>query len=733
MRRSNNKEMTLRWIAYLFLCLMMTQKLRAEDPIHIPDRNLKAVIEEELGVFDPTASDMRGLTSMDGNSENIKDLTGLEYATNLRSFRITHNHINDLSPLANLTNLRTLIPNNNQISDLSPLANLTQLEHLDIHENDISDMSVLDNLTQLEYLNIHENHIDDITPLAALENLTFLNIADNDISDISPLSTLSTLQTLILSDNHISDISCLHDLTALESLWLDDNTISDLSVLAELENINYVNASRNAISTLPYSLSSSSISELYLTNNSIHDLTPLIDLANLSYLDVSENTYLSNAAYSDNLHMLMSSQIALHYSPNPNTPRIAHVSQGVYPNRIHITWHPHPNGPSYTSFYRVYKSTSLTGEREAITSWHQGNSVDDVQVDLGVRYYYWIRVAVDELGSEAGDYSQPAGGYAVGLQDITLYVDDDASGDPTSNGANTSDLHENGTQDHPFDSIQEAVVAASPGSTVLVLPGVYHENIDLLGKNIILSGMSTGNAGHPIIQGSGNDPLVRFTHHEDVNCVLQGFVLTGHDLSASSVLHCQGSRPTILNCLIVGNYSSDPLSPSITVLCEESQTAIINCTFTDNVIPNSGTCIWMRNSDVLLTNSILWNNTSTEIRIETDNTPIISHNTIGGQWHYFFIDMGNSKEAPLFVNSGRWVNTHQSSQQWIMGDYHLTSQEGHWNQQTLLWVADEVSSPCLDQGDPGYLLFNEPIPHGSVINMGAYGGTTEASLSLKQP
>jgi hypothetical protein len=42
---------------------------------------------------------------------------------------------------------------------------------------------------------------------------------------------------------------------------------------------------------------------------------------------------------------------------------------------------------------------------------------------------------------------------------------------------------------------------------------------------------------------------------------------------------------------------------------------------------------------------------------------------------------------------------------------------------------DEVTSPCIDVGDPMSPIGLEPFPNGGVVNMGAYGGTAEASKS----
>lgn len=63
------------------------------------------------------------------------------------------------------------------------------------------------------------------------------------------------------------------------------------------------------------------------------------------------------------------------------------------------------------------------------------------------------------------------------------------------------------------------------------------------------------------------------------------------------------------------------------------------------------------------------------------------------------------------------------------GDHHLKSQAGRWNPRTWSWVKDDVTSPCIDAGDPASPIGLESFPNGGIINMGAYGGTAEASKS----
>ena len=63
------------------------------------------------------------------------------------------------------------------------------------------------------------------------------------------------------------------------------------------------------------------------------------------------------------------------------------------------------------------------------------------------------------------------------------------------------------------------------------------------------------------------------------------------------------------------------------------------------------------------------------------------------------------------------------------GDYHLKSASGRWDPATLTWVKDSVTSPCIDKGNPATNCEAELWPHGGVVNLGAYGGTSQASKS----
>jgi len=78
--------------------------------------------------------------------------------------------------------------------------------------------------------------------------------------------------------------------------------------------------------------------------------------------------------------------------------------------------------------------------------------------------------------------------------------------------------------------------------------------------------------------------------------------------------------------------------------------------------------------------------------------------------------LGNINADPRFVAANSW-------------DCHLKSQAGRWDAAGESWIQDNVTSPCIDAGDPSFPVAFEPYPNGGIINMGVYGGTDEASKS----
>ncbi|MHC4214585.1 MAG: LamG domain-containing protein, partial [Planctomycetota bacterium] len=158
---------------------------------------------------------------------------------------------------------------------------------------------------------------------------------------------------------------------------------------------------------------------------------------------------------------------------------------------------------------------------------------------------------------------------------------------------------------------------------------------------------------------------VSFYHQEDSNSVLKNFIIKD---SWAGIL-CAGSSPTISNITVVDCNSG--------VVADGSANPSIR-------------------------NSIFWDN--------------ISGDLLGCVAMYSIVEDDEPGLDPLFADPNN-------------GDYHLKSQRGRYSPGQDLWVLDDVTSPGIDGGDPAIDPCNEPLPNGGRLNMGAYGGSSQASLS----
>ncbi len=194
--------------------------------VSIPDPNLALAVREalELSVSEAiTTHAMLALPRLSVRNRGIKDLTGLEHATNLTALDLSGEYISGGG-----------FVDSNAISDWSPLAALPQLTWLDLRNTGVSDVSPLAALTQLEWLDLGGTGVSDVSPLAALPQLTWLDLANSDVSDVSALANLIQLQTLDLRGTGVSDVSALANLTQLQTLNLLNTDVSDVSPLLGL-------------------------------------------------------------------------------------------------------------------------------------------------------------------------------------------------------------------------------------------------------------------------------------------------------------------------------------------------------------------------------------------------------------------------------------------------------------------------------------------------------------------
>jgi len=206
------------------------------------------------------------------------------------------------------------------------------------------------------------------------------------------------------------------------------------------------------------------------------------------------------------------------------------------------------------------------------------------------------------------------------------------------------------------------------------------------------------------------------------------------------------SRAMLTNCVFAGNSAKSFGGAVENMRC---QSTIVNCTVVQNRSGEAGGGVqsgW--GVDALVKNSILWANAAPDgpqiaargSSSESDRITVEYSAVMGGRegvtvgpndaldW-----GSGNIDCDPCFADMGYWdpngTPEDANDDYWVMGDYHLKSQAGRWDPNSQAWVIDDVTSPCIDAGDPMSPIGIEPFPNGGRVNMGAYGGTSEASKS----
>lgn len=205
----NTKGIGAMIIVIICVIILLPSNSLAETVVSFPDEALEQAVRNRLREwhYPLTVEKLAKLTTLEAQQAGIKNLSGLEYAVNLKKLDLTDNQISDLSPLRGLQHLEYLNLKWNNISDITPLRGLTNLTILGLENNKITDISPLSSLTGLTRLNLGVNNISRVDALRQLINLEQLVLYFNNISDIGPLAGLIRLQVLNLADNQISDIS----------------------------------------------------------------------------------------------------------------------------------------------------------------------------------------------------------------------------------------------------------------------------------------------------------------------------------------------------------------------------------------------------------------------------------------------------------------------------------------------------------------------------------------------
>ncbi len=255
-----------------------------------------------------------------------------------------------------------------------------------------------------------------------------------------------------------------------------------------------------------------------------------------------------------------------------------------------------------------------------------------------------------------------------------IYVDDDNAGDPAQNGS----------PQHPFESIQAGIDDAAAGEVVKVLAGTYDEWL-VMTSNVAVVGAGPGST---VIAPTESGPTVMFYGVD--NAMLAGVTIAPppdsvavRSIDSTMTLRdsvCSGGyngvginftgSVRIINCLLTGNANDAVWAGG------EAAVDIVNCTVADN----GGRGAYLGTiGPVAVANSILWQNAD-DLSISPAASVSVSYSNIGDG--DFAGSNGNISADPLFVRGP-------------LHDYYLS--------QTA--AGQPADSPCVDAGSAAAVAF----------------------------
>ena len=313
-----------------------------------------------------------------------------------------------------------------------------------------------------------------------------------------------------------------------------------------------------------------------------------------------------------------------------------------------------------------------------------------------------------------------------------------------------------GTYENPFRRIQDGIDSADNGDTIIVAEGVYtgSRNRDLDPNGLAATIRSTDPDNPSVVMAtvidagaSTAEPHRGFYFHnsESADCIVAGFSITnGYTTGSGGGIYCLNSSPAITNCIITKNtaalngggiYCNNSqltlknclISANKStggagggIRCVSSNPFITNCTISGNSAGYAGSAIYCFSSNPQITNSIIYGNSSGQI-YAADGEPVITYSNIQDGW----TGTGNIDADPCFA----CFDPNGDPNNW---DFHLKSIYGRFDPNTNAWTNDLETSPCIDAGNPNSAWNDEPWPNGMRINMGFYGGTSQAGKNGNQ-
>ncbi len=291
MKKRLKISLILTFIAFAGIVVCPMHIKAANQTITFNDKNMYEAMRKELkDQYISSDDNNQSITVTDeviGNTtaihlddENIIDLSGLEYFTNLELVDIQDNKITSIEKVPGEHLKQLSISNIEDIKDINLIENYSNLYILEVDGSNLEEVpdavkKISSHLTYLEWTN---GVLKSTAWVKDFPKLTSLRLDNNQISSLENISTLSgSLTSLDLSGNKIENIDEIGSCIELYSLDISDNNVKNLNGISRLGLVS-LNASNNNITDIS-SLNLGKLSSLDVSNNCISDFDIIKDVA----------------------------------------------------------------------------------------------------------------------------------------------------------------------------------------------------------------------------------------------------------------------------------------------------------------------------------------------------------------------------------------------------------------------------------------------------------------------
>lgn len=242
------------------------------------------------------------------------------------------------------------------------------------------------------------------------------------------------------------------------------------------------------------------------------------------------------------------------------------------------------------------------------------------------------------IGNSVDQYATLEQGTGSPVSNV-LFVDDDNTG------------FEDGSEEHPYNTITEAVTAAQTAYVIVVKAGTYQGPITFNGKKITVYGIDgpryteiTGNGTDPVISVSGSDESNNYLsgltllggstglYIDDASPSVRNMIIRNNSGAGGGGITIDNGSPNFLNVLIYANSSSDKGGA---VRVNDGNVLFNHVTASMNTAPEGGGIYLGGGSSSEIVSSIFWGNDTLEIMMEglsaSDQLSVSYSDIQGGQ------------------------------------------------------------------------------------------------------